>query len=933
MYIVDSLNGSDGIILPALAAAEYFATRKGNSLVSIQWPEEFDAVCQAASQIRESLHTAHFVPDFSAWPRGNSGWAMLAAPESNSGDNLPPLPYFNDWLSMAVQAKIDEVPELREAWESLMLTYPPLASAPPSLSREMDETEWLVAIGFQEDPLPLRACLQLEEPADSPNFSLRVVLQDRHNPSILTPFTEKETGDIMALPPEYAGRVVRDAAHWKALVPWLAEPAGKKSRERDGSVGIRQTLSPNEAWRFFTEAVPVLAQAGYTILLPAWWEQARKTHAHLRATVKSASSSKSGSLFGLDQTVSFDWRIALGEAEITPDEFAQLVSEKSRLVQFRSQWLCIDPEFLRQIRKTMKTVDEKGLSFREVLERYLRGSSSGSLEASSDGTESGEEETTEDLDELEVELSGQLLEMVGQLETKEQLPMIQTPSTFHGELRPYQQKGFSWLLFLRRYGFGALLADDMGLGKTVQYIAYLLQVHSLQKSGEGAPEQVEADVRQGPALLVCPTSVLGNWQKELDRFAPELRVYLHYGTSRKHGEELWDAAQQVDLVVTSYAVALLDGEDLAVIHWDSLCLDEAQNIKNAQTKQAASVRRIPAAHRIAMTGTPVENRLTELWSLMDFVNPGYLGRAAAFSRRFVQPIEKNQTSPQTRQLQRLVKPFLLRRIKEDPAVELDLPEKSEMKEYVSLSAEQAALYESIVNHMLERIDHEPPMTRRGIILATLTRLKQTCNHPALALQDTPDEASRSMSDLAGQIARSAKLERLVEMVQEVREEGARCLIFTQFVQAGLLMQSCLQDSLKEAVPFLHGGLSKGARDRMITNFQDGGASSGVLLLSLKAGGVGLNLTAATHVFHFDRWWNPAVESQATDRAYRIGQERHVQVHKFVTLGTLEERIDALLESKLSLSQNIVSGDERWITELGTDELRELLMLRREWLRE
>ncbi len=927
-YQQASVDAHSGVVVGALTACDYFPGDMANSLLEIQWPPEYDAIRKAAEVIRAALRAPGFAPDFEAWSQGLPGWRLCGALGAEIQSAADRIGYFSEWLNLAVSQHIAAHRDLEELWEGLKLDYPLLTSSASGLQRKWDETEWLVANGFQEDTWPFRTCLQLEESAESPEFILRPALQDRHNPSLLIPLPLSESALAEMLDPEYASRVLRNAAHWKVLVPWLEAPA----MDKDAVLGIRQTLRGDEPWRFLTDAAPILAEAGYTLILPAWWDQVRNSRARLRAHVKSPAGSKSASLFGLNQTVAFDWRIAVGDAEITPEEFAELVSKKSRLVQFRNQWLCIDPEFLRQMRKAMKSVGERGLSFRDVLTRYLQGSGGDSQAPAESGEEPLGEAGADSLDYLELVLDTQMREMIQHLETKETLPINPAPPGFHGTLRAYQQAGFSWLIFLRRHGLGALLADDMGLGKTVQYIAYLLHVRT-ESERSGWAAEGESDRPSGPALLICPTSVLGNWQKELEKFAPSLQVHLHYGASRLHSEALLKKIGQVDLVVTSYALALIDVEDLAAVHWNSLCLDEAQNIKNPHTKQAMAVRRIGAGHKIAMTGTPVENRLAELWSLMDFANPGYLGRAASFARTFAKPIEQDPDSLQARQLQRLVKPFLLRRIKEDPAVGLDLPEKSEMKEFVSLSPEQAALYESTVQHMLERIDQEPPMARRGVILATLTRLKQTCNHPALALQDTPEDSTVLGKNVSRQIARSAKLERLVEMVQEVREEGSRCLIFTQFVQAGLLIQACLREILQEPVSFLHGSLSKTARDQMIAGFQQATGGPGVLLLSLKAGGVGLNLTAASHVFHFDRWWNPAVESQATDRAYRIGQHQHVQVHKFVTLGTLEERIDALLESKLSLSQNIVGTDERWITELGTDELRELLMLRREWLRD
>jgi SNF2 family DNA or RNA helicase len=420
--------------------------------------------------------------------------------------------------------------------------------------------------------------------------------------------------------------------------------------------------------------------------------------------------------------------------------------------------------------------------------------------------------------------------------------------------------------------------------------------------------------------------VLGNWQMELMRFAPSLCVHLHYGPQRLRGDAFRKEAAKHDLVLTSYTLSHLDETELSSVEWNSICLDEAQNIKNAYTKQATAIRRLNGYHRIALTGTPIENRLTELWSIFDFINPGYLGSIREFSHRYVTAIEKTRDPELTRQVQKLIRPFLLRRVKKDPAIQLDLPEKHESKTFVSLTAEQGSLYENFIRDMFERLDKLPLMQRRGLILSALTRLKQLCNHPSLLLKE-PESAPWQ--------GRSNKVERLLEMVQELRQEGDKCLIFTQFVETGHLLQRVLERELGEKTLFLHGGTPKATRDRMIAGFQDESIpaeqSGAVFLLSLKAGGTGLNLTAANHVFHFDRWWNPAVENQATDRAFRIGQTRHVQVHKFVTLGTLEERIDELIERKAGLSQQIVGGGENWITELTTDELRDLFSLRREWV--
>ncbi|GAE06014.1 helicase, SNF2/RAD54 family [Paenibacillus sp. JCM 10914] len=495
------------------------------------------------------------------------------------------------------------------------------------------------------------------------------------------------------------------------------------------------------------------------------------------------------------------------------------------------------------------------------------------------------------------------------------------------ELRTYQQDGFAWLSFLRRYGLGACLADDMGLGKTVQFIAYLLHMKE---------ENMERRESRRPSLLICPTSVLGNWQKELARFAPSLDVMLHYGGKRSSSEQFAQEAAQADIVLTSYATATLDQDLLRDMKWESIGIDEAQNIKNADTKQSAAVRSFPAKHRVALTGTPIENRLSELWSIYDFINPGYLGSLRAFNVRFIQAIEKDRNEQRTADLQKLIKPFMLRRKKKDPAIQLDLPEKNEMKTYIHLTAEQGALYDQTVNQLLERMKKLEGIERKGAILAALTQFKQLCDHPALLTKEALP-ASMESADLLDTeliVNRSAKLERLLSMVKELRDEGERCLIFTQYIGMGEMMQRVLHQELKEPVLYLNGSTPKKTRDRMIEQFQSQTLppeeQPNVMILSIKAGGVGLNLTAANHVFHYDRWWNPAVENQATDRAYRMGQTKDVQVYKFISLGTLEERIDEMLENKQQLSDQVISSSEGWITEMSTDELKDLFTLRRDW---
>jgi SNF2 family DNA or RNA helicase len=491
--------------------------------------------------------------------------------------------------------------------------------------------------------------------------------------------------------------------------------------------------------------------------------------------------------------------------------------------------------------------------------------------------------------------------MLGDLlsgQAAERIEPLPTPVGFQGTLRPYQERGLSWLHFLARLELGGILADDMGLGKTAQTLSLLLT-----ERADGATP--------APTLLVCPMSLVSNWQKEAARFAPSLRVYVHHGGSRRR-----DGIDDADLVLTTYGTVVRDLSTLRGVEWARVVCDEAQAIKNSGTRQAQAVRAIPARTRLALTGTPVENHLAELWSIMDFCNPGLLGPAKRFRRRFQEPIEVRQDEDAAAALKRATGPFVLRRLKTDKTIISDLPEKNEMKVWCTLTEEQATLYQAVVEDMMAAIEGSEGIQRRGNVLAAMTKLKQVCNHPVHLLKD----GSRLPS-------RSGKLARLEELAAEIVEEGDKALVFTQYAEWGSLLQPYLAAHLDRPVLWLHGGLSKAKRDDLVERFQTDDEPM-LFLLSLKAAGTGLNLTAANHVVHFDRWWNPAVEDQATDRAFRIGQSRNVQVRKFICTGTLEEKIDAMIERKKALASSVVGTGEEWISELNTDQLRELFALDR-----
>jgi SNF2 family DNA or RNA helicase len=443
----------------------------------------------------------------------------------------------------------------------------------------------------------------------------------------------------------------------------------------------------------------------------------------------------------------------------------------------------------------------------------------------------------------------------------------------------------------------------MGLGKTIQTLALL------QRDREAGERQ--------PVLLVCPTSVVGNWQKEAARFTPELSVLVHHGVGRHRGEAFRREVLRYALVISSYSLLHRDVEVLRETEWAGVVLDEAQNIKNSETKQAQAARSLNSGYRVTLTGTPVENNVGDLWSQMEFLNPGFLGSQSAFRKRFFLPIQVYSDQGAANRLRRITAPFLLRRLKTDKSIIADLPEKQEMKVFCNLTKEQASLYEAVVRDAQEAIESAEGIKRKGLVLTALMKLKQVCNHPAQFLKDN--------SAIPG---RSGKLARLAEMLEETLEVDDRSLLFTQFTEMGHIIRQHLQETFGFEVPFLHGGTPKKQRDQMVECFARPNGPR-IFLLSLKAGGTGLNLTSASHVFHFDRWWNPAVENQATDRAFRIGQTKNVQVHKFLCAGTVEEKIDEMIERKKDVAGRVVGTGEAWLTELSNAELRNLFVLRKD----
>ncbi|MGC4847662.1 SNF2-related protein [Micromonospora sp. DT15] len=693
-----------------------------------------------------------------------------------------------------------------------------------------------------------------------------------------------DAGDIWRAPQTLDGLVGRTTSPQETLLAEL----GRASRLWPDLDAALRTAAPEAmdldvegAHRFLSAGAPVLHAAGFGVLLPSWWQRpSARLGARLRARSRTAPGTVGGTDagVGLDALVDYRWEIALGDQPLSAEELAALAETKTPLVRLRGRWVELDPGRLAAGLRLLRSAGE--LTVADLLRLGL-----------ADGEATGE------LPVLEVTADGALGDLLaGAVERR--LTPLDPPPGFRGTLRPYQQRGLAWLAFLRSLGLGGVLADDMGLGKTVQLLALLA----------GDPPEA------GPTLLVCPMSLVGNWQREAARFTPELRVHVHHGAERARGAEFTAAAHGADLVLTTYSVAARDAADLAGIDWHRVVVDEAQAIKNASTRQAEAVRALPARQRVAVTGTPVENRLADLWSIMQFANPGLLGPAATFRKRFAEPIERHGDAEAAERLRRITGPFVLRRLKTDSSIISDLPEKLEMEVLCNLTAEQAALYRVVVDDMLARIETSDGIERRGLVLATMTRLKQVCNHPAQLLRDG--------SALEG---RSGKLARLTEILEEVLAAGEKALLFTQYAEFGAMLRGHLSARFGREVLFLHGGLGKAERDALVQRFQSAEGPP-LFVLSLKAGGTGLTLTAANHVVHVDRWWNPAVEDQATDRAFRIGQHRRVQVRKFVCAGTVEEKVAAMIADKRSLAERVVGTGEQWITELSTGQLRDLFAL-------
>lgn len=614
--------------------------------------------------------------------------------------------------------------------------------------------------------------------------------------------------------------------------------------------------------------LPILQLLGISVLLPKSLQRILFPKISMRIHKEENDNEASPAFMTVAEMLTFDWRVAVGNQLLTAEEFRALVAQKSGLVKLQDQYVHIDPKELQKLLKQLETTPS--LKAQDLMQAALSGHYQGAS----------------------ILVEKKVQDTLDEIRKTQEVPL---PKGLLATLRPYQHSGYAWLYKNTQLGMGAILADDMGLGKTLQVITLLLKFKE---------EQL---LEKKKALIIVPTSLLTNWQKEVEKFAPALKVAIYHGSKRA-------IPKTFDLLVTSYGVLRSDAKLLKKLKWCLTVIDEAQNIKNTSTIQTKAVKSIKADNYIAMSGTPVENRLSEYWSIMDFANKGYLGTLSKFKTNFAKPIQQNHDKERLETFRTITSPFILRRLKSDRSIIQDLPEKIETNYYTSLETEQAAVYENLVRNTLKDINNAKGIARKGLVLSLMTALKQICNHPYQYLKK--GDPSRNLS---------GKANALFNLLDNIKVKQEKVLLFTQYRQTGNLMVEWIEQTYGRTPLFLHGGNSRKQRDAMVEDFQNNPQDS-IFILSLKAGGTGLNLTAANHVIHYDLWWNPAVEAQATDRAYRIGQDKNVLVHRLLSEGTLEEKIDAMLKAKKELANLTVSTGEKWLGDLSNDELKDLVQL-------
>lgn len=878
-YSTESLDGTQGIRLSPSDWIRITANEPFNSLIEWHWDDLSTLCLSLGHALNETIQSTKIVPDVLTIEKDclfilpnefyqefhESFWQQKINNES-AWD------FATSWYNSALN-EMPYIQKIKKATQLLLeknvsnLNIKKLIDNSPLVKKEIE----------QNYTIPFNLGLRLVEPnqnsdTTSDDWKLEVLLQDTFKPELQYFWSEKET-----IPSEWSAyfNILEEQIFcWKLAFPWFDF----------------EKFNSKLAGKFLTEAAEVLILLDTPILLPVWWESVMKARVKARANIKS--NKRFQTQMGISTFVDFDWKLTINSQEISEDEFNKIIQDKTTLYLVNGEWVSLDIAAIKRLQNLLQKAKENGINAYDILRENI----SRDIDSEDNSLESIE--INYDYDKSLDMFFSFLYE-----NSNIDIPHFPVPQYFKGELRPYQISGMSWMLFLRENGFGCCLADEMGLGKTVQLIAYLLSLNEKTSISQ-----------KRPSLIVCPTSVLGNWKKELAKFAPTLHVKIHNGVQRPRQSSFKQEYQDIDVVLTNYSLLSPDELEFLSMDWNTVALDEAQNIKNPNTKQSRTARKLKARHHIAMTGTPIENRLYELWSIFDFINKGYLGSLFNFEKQFCYMIEKEKDQNQLALLKRIIQPFLLRRTKKDEKVALNLPDKLEQLEYVPLSIEQARMYEEIVTRTLEKIESKNGVERAGLVLQMITRLKQICNHPALIFKGEKSNLSKH---------HSSKLEKLFDLVDLIREQNESVLIFTQFAEMGEIIKRALESKYGYDIPFIRGSVSRKNREVAIEDFQN--RKNPILLLTLKTGGTGLNLTAANHVIHFDRWWNPAVENQATDRVHRIGQSKFVHVHKLITVGTLEEKINEILDKKQILTDDILMNDN-WISKLSNEDLKSLLTL-------
>ncbi len=673
-------------------------------------------------------------------------------------------------------------------------------------------------------------------------------------------YTNQEVVDIIEKQLNYVAR------YYPELEEFFAE---------EHQFELNMTL--NEVYKIIAQISYYLQKASIDVILPEGIDNIVTPRASINARVKTARmaelkdiiTSNGASNTALNDLFEFSYTIAIGDEKLSVEEYEELTKNAQGLIKYKEHYVLIDREENAKLIDKVKHPKITDKNKMEILHAAL----------------------SSQMEDYDFDYDEAFANILKDLTKTEDVP---PPESLKGVLRPYQERGFKWLYTNIKKGFGCCMADDMGLGKTIQVISFILK-------------QKETDSLKHPALVVCPTTLLGNWVKEIKNFAPSLDTSVYHGIDRQ-------LDSKADVVITTYAILRIDIEKIKKQKWSMLIIDEAQNIKNPDTSQTQAVKQIKSDVKIAMTGTPVENKLIELWSIFDFINRGYLGSIRDFQKGYAIPIEKFKQTNRAEKLRLSISPFILRRLKTDKSIISDLPDKVVLNEYCYLTKTQAALYQSVLDNLMSDIAKLNGINRRGMIFKLITALKQICNHPYQYLKT---------GDISKDI--SGKADKLVSITEQILENNEKTLIFTQYKEMGSILSTILSDELNINPLFFHGSLNRTQRDDLIKDFQDN-KDSKVMILSLKAGGTGLNLTAATNVIHYDLWWNPAVEDQATDRTYRIGQDKNVMVHRFITLGTFEEKIDEMINTKKDLANVAVFEGEKIITELSDEEIYKIFSL-------